>query len=298
MEREISLLLSSLSDNEIHQICDLPRNTVLLLLNEKKLDDFILERLLRALKSWHSAKNRAGNKFKIRLLPDKQQHRKMELMFSTLENISSLLKSSKSEIISYEGAKLYLLSKFKDIVSILDRKNKEDFIHQINHFIPYWLTHRKAPTSFLLNRKILIEKEKFFFYIDGLNQIPMESLSFLQQEKLSKCKVVNLIKLENNFFIELDEINMISNKNVRRDIQIKNEKQKHIKDTYNNNKTKQIKNKMHNNFSSSESYQFFNKMKEYISFIEKVNRAFVRPDFDRLEGWHTQGGLPSLGKRR
>lgn len=76
MEREISLLLSSLSDNEIHQICDLPRNTVLLLLNEKKLDDFILERLLRALKSWHSAKNRAGNKFKIRLLPDKQQHKK------------------------------------------------------------------------------------------------------------------------------------------------------------------------------------------------------------------------------
>ena len=224
----------------------------------------------------------------------------MELMFSTLENISSLLKSSESEIISYEGAKLYLLSKFKDIVSILDRENKENFIHQINHFIPYWLIYRKAPTNFLLNRKILIEKEKFFFYIDGLNPILMESLNFIQQEKLRKCKAVNLIKLENNFFIELDEVNMISNQAKMANTKIangghSNEKQEYAKEKYGNNK---INNRTYNKLSNSESYQFLNKMKEYINFIEKVNRAFVCPDFDRLEGWHTQGGLPTLGKRR
>ena len=262
----------------------------------------VLAHLLTALKSWHSAKNRANSTAKLKLLLERNIQNKMSLIFSTLEKIDLLLQSSTSQIDTYNQAKLYLLTKFKDIIGILDNANKDSFIDQINQFIPYWLVHHKAPTRIKIRKKLIIRGAKYFILIDGFRDILIEEPNQFQKQILNKCKTVNLLKIDDEFFIELDRTHFASSRKIAEGIEeIENNLKNKTK--INPHKNKPIKRKIsrkENGYKQDFSTPIYTlqRMEEYLRFIDKVNRSFTKTDFDKLEGWHTQGGLPSLGKRR
>lgn len=294
MNNQIKALLSDLKDEDILQICELPRQTVIYLVDNNLLELELQKHLLTALKSWHSARNRANILERIKLLPDRKIKNKILLMFSMLERINCILKSSDQLIDTYAKAKLYMLTKFKDVLVILDNEYKDVFVEQINQFILYWLMHRNAPMKIQVRGKLLLKNNSHFLIIDGLEKVRLEELNTNQIKLLNNCATVTLLKSNNELYIELDKFQCV-NKEKRVTTYEKREKNQrsHVKKQRNNNKQAQRKKQ-----DSINSTYTLKRLEKYLRFIDRVNRAFVKSDFDKLQGWHTQGGLPSLGKKR
>lgn len=209
---------------------------------------------------------------------------KIHNIFNFIENISDLLKHAPYEITDYSSAKLFLLTKINDIGAAgLD---KDILVSQLNSIIEIWCKSKDIPSRFLFSKNCTIKKDGSAIYIESLGLLSVDNPNMLKFRMEYKWKYYlekfELIKKGNDFFAEVPFVP-----------KVKNKLQNYEYTPYDG---------IENFGQGLEMPSVLDKMDAYLSFIEKVNKAYRKPSMDNLNRkhstWTISGGLPSLGKNR
>ena len=201
---------------------------------------------------------------------------KLTNLFLLPEHICSLLDSANQPLNTVEEAKLFLLTKFKDIISLASQVEREFFIAQLTIYLKYWLKYKAVPTRFSFSKDCSLQRNGSSAWIKGLGHLSVEDPVWLSHQV---CKnwhfyhhAFDIIKINKVFYVQVKvQPKVASNK----------------------------ANKQHSEFGQGiNTSSFLDQLSNYLKFIDKVSSKFTKTDYARLEGREVLGGLPSLGKRR
>jgi hypothetical protein len=249
-------LMGHLEDSVIERFNTIPRDKNSKNLNTNEMPvEVVLIKLDSKAKSWGKLTN-------LFLLP---------------EHICDLLDSANQPLNTVEEAKLFLLTKFKDIISLASQIEREFFIAQLTIYLKFWLKNKEVPARFSFFENCSLQRNGSSVWIKGLGHLSVENPVWLSHQICrgwhSYLYAFDIVKINKAFYVQIKV---------------------HSKDASTNGTGSH-----HSEFGQGiNTSSFLDQLDNYLKFIDKVSSKFTKTDYFRLEGREVLGGLPSLGKRR
>ncbi len=206
-------------------------------------------------------------------------------IFSAPEFLLDLIKSEKPNIRSKMEASIFLLKNKKKVDLYISQNNREASIDLLTELLIEWSKSPPESVSIDFTENCSISKNNEFFvsYLGFL--LPKKTQSVSDALSLGKYrKEFCLVKKKDLYFLEVDFDNSV--KNVRK-VEVAPKT------------TKNPSNKNKGSIGINVYVEMFDKaVEKYLKAELKIAQQYTKTNFDELKGWHVQGGLPSLGKKR
>ena len=143
----------------------------------------------------------------ILLSNDASTYKKLNHLFLLPEAIHQILSQSSENFSSIESVKLFLLTKFKDIVALASPMQKEFFISQLNLYIQYWLVHNSIPNRFTFFNECSLQCNGKSAWIKGLGHLQVDNPILLSHQVCQKWKFYikrfDIVKIGTKYFVEI-----------------------------------------------------------------------------------------------
>jgi len=217
--------------------------------------------------------------------PNPRTRKRFNFYFDTSVNLDQLLKRSESELEDVKSAKLWLLSQWSELASILGvasaKRNKTMAI--VNHFVRFWLKHHSPIQRLNLPRKCSFNATKSSLHLGediGLVRVKHPEMLRINHHHRERLPAQFVLMREHNSFV--------------------------VEVSYQDRAAKSVKSHRQSTpFSlavphrgKSHADQLFQAMNQLAKESDLINRSFVSTDYTRLHGRPVPGGLPSLGVSR
>lgn len=221
---------------------------------------------------------------RVPLSKDSKTTSKLDSFFMLPKTLANILESSENELTNLSSAKLFLLSKLNELLPALTVRDREQSIDAINNFVSLWLSSHQAATRLSFEVGCSIKLDCSFVWLPELQNIGLANpAAFLQKWRSNWTRYLNnfdLISSQEGYFVEIQFV------------------QKNTPDNANKPITKKTNSSGTKFGGGVRANELFRALKLCRIELDKIGRAYVKPDFGALNGRPIQGGLPSLGRRR
>ena len=217
----------------------------------------------------------------VKLILDNNTREKLRLLFSFIDFLTDILRSIPNGY-EYESIKLIVLTKFNEFYVFSQIIDKDFIVERINQLIRYWVRENRIPERFSFNGGCTIKKDATIIFLNPLGKFFVDNptlLRFRMEYKWIKFyPKFDLIKRNKDYYVQIPY--------------------------QSKSKTEQHTSCSDSDFGTGVTLPtVLDKIEAYINFLEKVDRAYYKPNMEKLEnqklsGWAVSGGLPSLGKNR
>lgn len=219
---------------------------------------------------------------RVLLLKNKQNTDKIYPIFELPRTLTKILNSSEQKITNTIEAKIFLLTKIKEVISIKNGQDKERFIELINNYVSSWIASREI-NRISFHNGCSIKKDCSSIWLPQLN-----NLEVANPDQLKK-------NWENNWFRYADNFDLIDSPDGFF-VEIPFFPKKSFKTPIEKNKKPSLKS---NGFGEGARVsEFLRAISSFQKEIDRIASFYTKMNFDDISGWKVQGGLPSLGKRR
>lgn len=204
---------------------------------------------------------------------------KLKYCFDLPNQLNTLLHESPQPLQDIQLAKIWLLSRWKDLSLIVQIADRNRAIDALTRFLPFWLEHRKPITRVTIPAGCSITADSKFIYLGkeiGLLAVKdSNALKITQQNWKMYSRAFDLIKDGNIYSVEVSAI-------------LNQQK----------NPTPNLIDDSHSFAMGLDSHKLFKALELLLTYQDKLDRTYSRPDFNKLEGRPVPGGLPGSGKRK
>jgi len=220
----------------------------------------------------------------VALSSDRKTRDKLVSLFLLPKILAGILETSGNELTDIFSAKLFLLSRLNELLPALMARDRNKSIEVINNFVALWLSSRQAASRLSFEDGCTINRDCTFIWLPEIKALNLANPGTLQKKWHSNwgnyLPKFDLVDSPDGFFVEIPfSVKSVAKKNNK--LEVRKPKPQATK------------------FGSGVSVkEFFNALKMHRMELDRVARAYVKPDFGALSGHQVQGGLPSLGKRR
>lgn len=216
----------------------------------------------------------------IVLSKDSRTRNKLIPLFLLQKILANILETSENKLTKIVDAKLFLLTRINDLLPTLISHGRNQSIKAINTFVAQWISSRQAVSRLSFESGCGIKRDCSCVWLPRIDNITLANPSALLKKWDSKWVCYKpefvLVDSPDGFIIEIPFV-------VKTAV-----KQSNIVESGKSNP------------QSNVSYNDFLRALEIHQMeLDEVARAYSKTDFGKLGlgGWHTQGGLPSLGKK-
>lgn len=195
--------------------------------------------------------------------------------------MDSLLKKSDKSLADAMSAKLWLLSQWSELSSILSisDQRKDKVLAVVERYIPFWLEQREPLTKLKLPENCAVDKGQWALYLGReIRSIPVkdpEALRSIEKWIRNWQTTFFLSRASSKFVVEVicvSDSGASKRGSGQRSYLVRK--------------------------APSAADRLFSVLSSLAKLADEIDTAYVKPDHTRLEGRPVSGGLPSLGARR
>lgn len=226
---------------------------------------------------------------RIQLSAENKTHNKLESFFLLPKMLAKVLESSTVELSNVQSAKLFLLTRLKDIAPAILSRDKEQAIAALDKFVALWLESHCVASRLSFDRGCSIEQNCKIIWLPEIHGVAIASPKALRNQRDGWDYLDNfdLVETSDGFFVEVPFIR----RRGRADVFAEN-KRPHIS-------TRKTPDSNISSFGNGiYARELFKALSTYSRELDKIAHSYTKADFGALEGYQVQGGLPSLGKKR
>jgi hypothetical protein len=244
---------------------------------------------------------------RIPIFPRPAQKEILDGLFAGPRLIRQLLAECTEPISTDEGASLFMLKHYKDLQPHLYSQRRDDAVNLLRSLIKEWSIAMPDDIELLLPSDCSISSEqKIYLPIPGLgtlSPLDAEAVTRLRTRRRYESGFV-LLHHKGKYFVDVafekagngerQELNPAINTQQHTVSRSTHEAKSH-KSRPKSKSTKVSSSAMHiDSFLS----MFNNSINRRLMQQLRISQQYSRTNFDKLEGWGVNGGLPSLGKHR
>lgn len=232
------------------------------------------------------------------LLLDKKQENRVSKIFSAPESLLEIIRQKKPSITNKLQASFFLLENKAFLDKYISPENRESAINLLTSLLIEWAKETPDTVSIHFTKDCSMSLKSNCFYVSHLgNLTPTEPSAITKALALGRYKnSFSVTKKHGAFFLEVD-------------FDLYEKKEKSITENKKPSfpppqisQPSKSQNKPHHKkgrISADTVMAAFNrKIDQQLKNEWLLAQGYSRASFDKLNGWHVQGGAPSLGKKR
>ena len=249
----------------------------------------------------------ADGSARILVLPRPAQKEILDGLFSGPRLIRQMLEESSQPIKTDEDASLFMLKHYKELQPHLYSQRRDDAVNLLRSLIKEWSVVMPEDIELLLPSDCSISSEQQIYLpipaLGTLSPLDTEAVAKLRTRRRYENGFV-LLNKNGKYFIDISFEKPVSRG--RQELAPASNTQQHTASRSaheSKNRKSHPKTKVKNARPSAmhiDSFlsMFNNSINRMLMQQLRVSQQYSRTNFDKLEGWGVNGGLPSLGKHR